>query len=131
MNAQKLRPILELIMLSAFTFLCHWFAFSFFDAVDTRYFRYSLPQLYGFFFVFSLLIIGILIKVKQKNLDSVGNAFMALTCVKMVLAYLLLHPILDARHAQVSAEKTNFFITFALFLTIETVIAIRMLNRNG
>ena len=68
--------------------------------------------------------------MKAKNIDSVGNTFMLLTCVKMVLAYVLLHPILESVNANVASEKTNFFVIFAVFLTIETAVSIRLLNKD-
>jgi hypothetical protein len=68
--------------------------------------------------------------MKEKNIDSVGQTFLLLTSIKMVVAYVLLHPILQSTNQLLTAEKVNFFITFALFLTIETVVTIRILNKK-
>ncbi len=126
---RNLRPLFELAFFSALAFVGHMLFFQFaFHGRDAN-FRYSLPELYGFFFVCAFLILSILIRMKRRNIDSVGNAFMALTVLKMVLAYVLLHPILGDDHSEIAAEKTNFFMVFALFLTLETTIAIRILNR--
>ena len=81
------------------------------------------------FYVASAVIILVLIRIRQSNLDSVGYAFMFLTCVKMVFAYLLLHPILESDHLHVAAEKANSFGIFLLFLIIETSVTARMLNK--
>lgn len=130
MNLKQLRPIVELLVVSALAFAGHMLLFQWVFSGRDANFLYTVPQLYGFFLLCSIVILLILIRMKQKNIDSVGNTFMLLTCIKMVLAYVLLHPILESAHSEVAAEKTNFFVIFALFLTIETTIAIRLLNKN-
>lgn len=130
MKLRNLRPVFELAGLSAVSFVLHTLWFYFFAEGRAQQFQYSLAALYGFFFISALLIITILIKVRQKYIDSVGNTFMLLTCIKSGVAYVLLRPILAMHHSDVALEKTNFFIIFALFLTIETFVTIRMLNKN-
>jgi hypothetical protein len=53
-----------------------------------------------------------------------------LTFIKMGISYILLNPILNSSSQFLKVEKINFFITFALFLTIETVVTIRILNNK-
>ena len=130
MNFRKYRPVLELTVFSVLAFVLHLLFFYFFAFEKQQGFRYTIPQLYGFFFLIAIIIVVILIIVKSKNIDSVGNTFMLLTCVKMVLAYILLHPILESSHPNIATEKTNFFFIFAIFLTIETIVSIRLLNQN-
>lgn len=130
MNIKKYRPIFETVFLACLAFLLHTLFFTFLSKNGYGFKHYSLLQLYGFFLTCSLVIVGILIWMKQKNIDSVGNTFMLLTCIKIVLAYLLLLPILNSRYDNIVSEKINFFITFAIFLTIETVVTIRLVNRN-
>ena len=130
MKLKNYRPLIEIFGLSIAAFICHLLYAYFFMEGKWVYFHYSLVQLYGFFFCCSMVIILVLIKMKQKNIDSVGNTFMLLTCVKLVLAYLILRPILANYHKDLASEKANFFIIFALFLTFETVITIRMLNKK-
>ena len=93
-------------------------------------FIYSIPLLYGLFSVFSLLIVGILIKVKKRNIDNVGYTFLLLTSIKLVVAYLLIQPILKASLHQTQLEKINFFIIFIYFLATETILTIRILNNK-
>lgn len=130
MNIKKYRPIVEIGGLSALAFITHSLFLTFFGSNKTVNFHYSLSELYGFFFCCSLVIVLVLIQMKQKNIDSVGNTFMLLTCIKLVLAYILLHPILNSYHKDLAAEKTNFFLVFAIFLTLETIGTIRMLNKS-
>jgi len=130
MKRKQLRPVFELLVFSGLAFALHMLLFQFLFSGRDANFLYSLPELYGFFFACSFAILLILIRMKQKNIDSVGNTFMLLTCLKMVIAYFLLHPILNSAHSEIAAEKANFFIIFALFLTIETAVAIRLLNQT-
>jgi len=130
MNLQKYKPLLETSFLAVLAFILHWLFFNFFGHYNENNFQYPLVVLYGFFMLCSLIIVSVLIRMKQKNIDSVGNTFMLLTCVKMVLAYTMLHPILSANAGKTTTEKLNFFAVFAIFLTIETVVSIRMLNKN-
>ena len=49
----------------------------------------------------------------------------------MGIAYVFLTKLLiDNASRYLPKEKINFFIIFAIFLTIETVVTIRILNKN-
>jgi len=98
--------------------------------IDTSTFYYKLSTLYSTFTIFSILIILILIVIKTKNLDIVGMSFLILTSIKMVLSYVLVRPILSIHPTEMSLQKTNFFGIFILFLAIETIITIRILNNK-
>jgi hypothetical protein len=100
------------------------------NQINETDFHYSLSTLYLFFFICSVLILLVLIKVKKNNIDSVGLTFLLLTTIKMVLAYVLLHPILQGPNELVASEKINFYSVFALFLIIETIVTIRILNKK-
>lgn len=110
-------------------YVVHKLIFYFFN-INSAVFYYSLEQLYGIFFMLSLMIILILLKIKERNFDQLGMSFLLLTTSKIVLYYLLLKPILDIKHYDIRTEKMNFFALFILFLTIETVVTIRILNEK-
>ena len=93
-------------------------------------FVYATPMLYALFAPLSLIIVFLLIKVKETAIDSVGYAFLALTTVKMVIAYAFLRPIIHTHLPKTPTEKINFFIVFIYFLAIETYITIRILNNK-
>lgn len=127
----KYRPVLEVVVLALVAFLLQEL---FFYATDktaiANSFIYSILFLYLFFLGCSVIILLILIKMKEKNIDSVGQTFLLLTSIKMVLAYVLLHPILRSTDKLLTTEKINFFTIFAVFLAIETVVTIRILNKK-
>ncbi|CAM3629264.1 hypothetical protein FSS13T_11520 [Flavobacterium saliperosum S13] len=93
-------------------------------------FRYSLESLYLVFFAFTIVILAILLKVKDKNLDYVGMTFLLITSVKMGLSFFIGRGIVSGTNPNL-VEKINFFVIFILFLAIETVITIRLLNKGN
>ena len=54
-------------------------------------------------------------KVKITDVDYVGYAFLALTILKMVIAYALLRPIIKTQLPKSPAEKISFFAIFIYF----------------
>lgn len=131
MDLKKYKPILEVIILAVPLYIGHKIIFSISGlAIKTGTFQYSLEQLYAFFLTASVLILFVLVKIKEKNLDNVGNVFMLLTCIKMALSYVVLRPILNNVNQNQHFEKINFFTIFMLFLAIETIIAVRLLNNK-
>ena len=131
MNIKKYQPVLEVLLVSILLYIGHklFFPFSKYNEISQS-FSYPLETLYIFFTVCSLILLFVLIKVKEKNIDNVGHTYLLITFIKMGLAYFFLYTILNSTHANLKIEKINFFIVFALFLTMETAISIRLLNKN-
>ncbi|RTY95938.1 hypothetical protein [Flavobacterium sp. GT3R68] len=130
MGIKKFRPILEVLLLAIPIYIIHKIIFSFVKSIPHEAFHYSLEQVYGFFLMASLLIVLVLVIIREKNLDIVGYTFLLITSMKMGVSYFVLRPILLNANESQHSEKINFFIIFALFLAIETVITIRLLNNK-
>ena len=131
MNLKTYKPILDILILSIVSFSVHKLFFILFkNNYSETNFYYSIQELYFYFFCGSAVLLFVLIKVKEKNIDNVGYTFLLLTSLKLVFYYLLLMPILNAKNGNMAMEKINFFIIFALFLAIDTVISIRLLNKT-
>lgn len=131
MSFKKFQPILEVFFLSTLVYLIHKLVFFLNDDnPKLQGFNFSIETIYEFFFVCSVIIVFILIKVKEKNIDNVGYTFLLVTCIKMAVSYVVLYPILHSGNPNISIEKLNFFIIFALFLTIETIVTARILNNK-
>lgn len=127
----KTKPLFSIILIAVLGLIIHKLIFFLLVAKTIEdNFIYSIPLLYGLFSIFSLLIVGVLIKVKQRNIDNVGYTFLLLTSIKLVVDYLLIHPILKASLHQTPLEKINFFIIFIYFLATETILTIRILNNK-
>lgn len=125
----KIRPLFTIILFSLIGLGINKLIFYFF--VPETYGEslvYPLPLLHAFFGIFSVIIIAVLHKIRQKNINNVGYTFLLLTSLKMVLAYLFLRPVLALDLPQTPTEKMNFFIVFLYFLAVETIVTIRILN---
>lgn len=129
MFLKNYRSFLFLLVSVIIAYGIHKLVFYFFK-INQDAFYYSLEQLYGIFFILSIIIITILLKIKERNFDQLGMSFLLLTSVKMLFYYLLLRPILKIKHYDIATEKMNFFILFVLFLTIETIVTIRILSEK-
>ena len=128
---EKYQAILEVLLASIVLYIGHklFFVFSKYNEISHS-FNYSIETLYLFFTICSLILLFILIKVKEKNIDNVGHTYLLLTFIIMALSYFFLYTILKDTHEYSKIEKINFFIIFALFLATETTISIRLLNKN-
>ena len=131
MKFNSVKPLLLVLSLSFLCFVIHkiFFLVADFSLKETT-FKFSLIQIYSFFTIASFLIIAILLIIKKRNFDSVGYTFMGLTTLKIGLSLFLLRPILQSQSLNLKFEKGNFFIIFALFLAIETIVAIQILNNK-
>lgn len=129
MNLKNYKPILNLVLLAGIAYLIHKLVFHLLKFNDTS-FLYSMETLYLLFLGMSILIFIVVLKVKQRSFDNTGMSFLLATTAKMGFCYLILKPILQLNTHDNSIEKINFFMIFALFLTIETVLTIRILNRK-
>ncbi len=131
MILKKHQPLLEITAISVLVYGIHKLVFFLNqDNLKFQNFHFPIELIYGFFFICSLIIILILIKIKEKNIDNVGFTFLLITSIKVAISYAVLNLIMNPRNFNVRIEKINFFIIFALFLTIETVVTIRILNNK-
>lgn len=95
----------------------------------TQDFYYSIPFLYLLYITFSKIILFVISKVSEKNFDNTGMTFLVCTTIKMAISYFIARPILNAP-TENTIEQANFFFIFILFLAIETLITIRLLNKK-
>ena len=133
-NTSKIKqyqPIFEILIASISAFIIHKVAFFFLNylTIETT-FQYSLFQVYLFFLICSISIVLILIEVKKRDIDNVGNGFLLLTLLKIGIAFLFANPIVSSASKFIEIERMDFFVVIAVFLTIETVVTIRILNNK-
>ncbi len=129
MNFKKLYPYPTFLCLVFFIYVLHKSLFYVLNIKDND-FHYSLELLYLFFFVLSAIIFKILLIVKDKSFDNVGMSFLLATSVKMIFCYLILRPLLQIPKSYNATEKINFFALFIVFLAIETLFTIRLVNEK-
>lgn len=110
-------------------YLLHRFLFSQFPGAGHGDFHFSLEAAYGFFSACSVAILAIVHIVEKRNRDVVGMSFLLASSAKMVGVWFFIRPVLYGKGAD-PAEKMNFLALFILFLAIETVLTIRVLNKK-
>ena len=129
MNLKGIFPFLTLLGIAFLLYAIHKMVFYFFN-INQEHFHYSLETLYLFFFILSAIIFQVLLVVRKKSFDNVGMSFLLATSVKMVICYLILRPLLQISKGNNPSERINFFILFIVFLTIETLFTIRLVNEK-
>jgi hypothetical protein len=129
MNIKSLKPVLNLTGIAALVYVMHKIVFHFL-VIDDLDFYYSLEKLYLLFYTLSTIVFLIVLQVKKRSFDNVGMSFLLSTSVKMIFCFLILKPILKTSSAENTLEKMNFFVIFMLFLAIETILTIRILNEK-
>ena len=131
MKLDKFQPVLEVLIASFLIFVCHK-TFFYFNENNPKFqnFYFSLETIYGFFSFSSLIIVSILLFIKHKSKDNIGNVFMLITCLKTGISFSLLNPILNSGNQNIGIEKINFFVIFLIFLALETFVTARILNNN-
>jgi hypothetical protein len=129
MKFKNYKLLLNLIALIGIAFVLHKIVFEFFGINDST-FLYSIEKLYLIFLGLSFLVFIILIKIKEVSYDNVGMSFLLSTIVKIFFCFLLLSPILQSKGIEVKMEKMNFFIIFIVFLSAETYLTIRLLDKK-
>lgn len=77
-----------------------------------------------------MVLMAIVLRVRSRNFDLLGMSFLIVTTLKMLTCFLLARPILKNTAISATIEKTNFFVMFIVFLAIETVVTIRILNEK-
>jgi hypothetical protein len=129
MSIKSLKPLFYLFVSILFLYLNHVFVFYFFDfKINKLILNYSLNELYVLFGLSSLIITFIILKIKQKNIDLVGNVFLLMTSFKSIGFYLLFK--FSIKNLNNTFEKWNFLTLLLLFLILETVTTIYILNKK-
>ena len=94
-----------------------------------KLFSYSLETIYTVLCVFSIIILVILLIINSRNKDVVGLTYLLITSIKAGIIIFIFSDIISSSNKN-TVERINFFIVFILFLAIETLITIRLLNKK-
>ena len=94
-----------------------------------KLFSYSLETIYTVLCVFSVIILVTLLIVNSRNKDVVGLTYLLITSIKAGIIFFIFSDIIGSSNKN-TVERINFFIVFILFLAIETLITIRLLNKK-
>jgi hypothetical protein len=129
MKLHNYKVFLQLFGMIFLAYLLHKWAFFYFN-IDTTDFKLGLEKLYLIFSLFAIFATLVLLRVKIKNFDQVGMAFLWVSMLKFGMAFWVAKPLLLSKEGTIFLEKNNFLIVFMLFLAIETIIAIQLVSRK-
>ena len=121
MNKELLQVSIITLVFSACCFLVNYY---FIPSVSL-----NIPTTYLFFTTTSIITLLTLVVVKSKNLDIVGISFLLITTLKLGIAFWFGKNIIYASE-KFNTNQLNFYIVFALFLFLETVVTIYLLNKT-
>lgn len=124
MFQKTIKSVFYLLLIIAICFALHLLIFTYLNISDAN-FKINLLQLYAFFTFFTVLAEFVLQKIKQKNIDLVGNVFLGISLTKMMFCFLIGNFI-----SNIPVEKSNFLVLFFMFLCLETVSTIKLLNNK-
>lgn len=94
-----------------------------------KLFRHSLETIYITICSFTVAILVTLLIVNSRNKDIVGLTFLLITSTKAGVLLFVFSDIVASSNKN-TVERINFFTVFILFLAIETLITIRLLNKK-
>jgi hypothetical protein len=129
MNLKKYQSIFHVFLFTIGVYSLHKLLFYVFK-IENASLYYPLETLYMLFLSMSTIVLFVLIKVKEKSFDNTGMTFLLATSIKMIFCFIILRPLLLVTNQINTLDKKNFFTLFILFLTIETIITIRLLGKK-
>lgn len=126
-----LRIIGKICLIGIAAFTIHYLILKY-TVSDATVKSFQLPiyQLYIIFIVLSSIIMLILERISKKRFDQTGMSFLVLTTVQLLLAYLIFRPIIS-EDSVTTKEKLHTAFIFVLFLTIQTLLTVRLLNKKA
>lgn len=127
----KVKLLLSLLFLALLSFGIHLLLYRYTSLGETtKEFQFTLTQLYLFFGIAAIFLVGILTFLPPRFKDNLGFVFIWITLVKMGIAYWFFYSIIGNSSGHESTEKTQVFVVFAWFLAIETIFSTRILNNT-
>lgn len=89
-----------------------------------------LQNIYFFNYSLSLVVLLILYYIHNKFNDKVGYAFLALGILKMMVSIYFLMPLIESDFSNKIPDTLNFFFCYFMFLIIESIILVKLLNKK-
>lgn len=123
----KYKAILWMSICAFVMYGIHYFIFT---ITDSAKMQFNLAGTYVFFWICAAVVLFAVHIAHKKSPDNTGYAFIGATLLQMGLSYIMLRPILEMGGEKGEFGKMNFFAIFILFLAIETLLTIRLLNNK-
>lgn len=123
---QKIFTFLKTLL--PFTILLFGIQYYIVNYVMQAQFYYSTLSVYTFHFFSTFLIYLFLVYVHTTFSDKTGFAFMGCSLLKMLAAVLFLLPVMLSDSLNPLAEIFAFFTPYFLYLILETIYAVKLIN---
>lgn len=122
----KLPVVVQVLIVSVLFFLIHFGIASVLEKIDVAGFLMS----YALQFVMTLIIVLAMIKINDIAKEQLGFAFLGLSALKVGISYFFATEYLFQNKELLQINKTNFFVTFLFFLSLDVYFTIRLLNKK-
>ncbi|MHA3788462.1 hypothetical protein ACX0HA_09655 [Flavobacterium hauense] len=114
-----------LLLLSATLFLSHNFIA---DEFFKGEFYYQIWHIYAFLGIATLGILMIMNFIHKNFPDKTGFAFMGLSIFKIAASVIFFIPLMNAQVPNPVGDVLNFFVPYFIYLLVEVVFAVRLIN---
>ena len=128
MNKKLKSFLLVLIAFTIILFSIQYFVVE--HLKQTKTFYYSTWSIYLFHFFATLLIYLFIVFVQKTFPDKTGFAFMACSLLKMMAVIIFLLPLILNKEKQALNDVITFFTPYFLYLLLETIFTVKMLNNK-
>lgn len=125
MKKQILHFLKGFVPFTLIIFTIHFLIVNYLDGVT---FYYSLPVIYLFHILSTLIVYLAMVLVYSKSRDYTGYTFMGGSLLKMMAAVVFLLPMLLNNTENPFANILSFFIPYFLYLIFETIYAVKLIN---
>ncbi|MGK4566594.1 hypothetical protein [Flavobacterium sp. 3HN19-14] len=129
MNWRAFWPVFQAVAISIILYGIHKLIFGFLLPETEDTYHFSLLELYGFFGIGAVMVTSVSVILRKHSINNVGQVFMLTTMLQILGCFAFFYSPINAE-AIVPTEKSNFIIIFLLFLAMETILTIRLLNKN-
>jgi hypothetical protein len=89
-----------------------------------------LINIYLFNFLMTVMGLAILYLIYDKFNDKVGFTFLGIGIIKMAIAVSFLMPLIKSNFSNKIPDTLNFFFCYFIFLIIESVFMVKLLNKK-
>ena len=89
-----------------------------------------LINIYLFNFLMTVMGLAILYLMYDKFNDKVGFTFLGIGIIKMAIAVSFLMPLIKSNFSNKIPDTLNFFFCYFIFLIIESVFMVKLLNKK-
>lgn len=104
----------------------------FFQFIITQELKLFIPiqDIYFFNLILGVCELALLHYINFKFNDKVGYTFLAIGVLKMAVSISFLMPLINSNFQNKIPDTLNFFFCYFMFLTIESVLVVQLLNKK-